>query len=170
MTAYIAGFMTHVTGRLTGKNLDQLRNPTLGVFHKNQSTYGVRQKIDASRRVLSQVGIRPFGKSVRWSSHRQRVPKSRLQLPQLRPYIVGYGWWDEEAHLCEQFVEGFYLKTDQPGLNLLSRKSGTLTTTPQIALSDDSDKYISVYLVLSLLLRVLCFPHCIAFFLLRCLC
>ena len=97
-------------------------------------------------------------------------PKNRLQLPQLRPYIVGYGWWDEEAHLCEQFVEGFYLKTDQPGLDLLSRKSGTLTTTPQTTLSDDSDKYISVYLVLSLLLRVLCFPHCIAFFFLRCLC
>jgi len=72
---YIAVFMTHVTGRLTGKNRDQLRNPTLGIFHTNQNTYGVRQKIDASRRVLSQVGIRPFGKSVRWSSHRQRVPK-----------------------------------------------------------------------------------------------
>jgi len=26
----IAGFMTHVTCRLTAKNLDQLRNPTLG--------------------------------------------------------------------------------------------------------------------------------------------
>ena len=91
-------------------------------------------------------------------------PKNRLQLPQLRPYIVGYGWWDEEAHLCEQFVEGFYLETDQPGLDLLSRKSGTLTTTPQTTLSDDSDKYISVYLVLSLLLIVLCFPHRIAFF------
>ena len=25
-----AGFMTHVTCRLTAKNLDQLRNPTLG--------------------------------------------------------------------------------------------------------------------------------------------
>ena len=30
MAAYTAGFMTHVTCRLTAKNRDQLRNPTLG--------------------------------------------------------------------------------------------------------------------------------------------
>ena len=30
MAAYTAGFMTHVTYRLTAKNRDQLRNPTLG--------------------------------------------------------------------------------------------------------------------------------------------
>jgi len=29
MAAYTAGFMTHVTCRLTAKNRDQLRNPTL---------------------------------------------------------------------------------------------------------------------------------------------
>jgi len=30
MAAYTAGFMIHVTCRLTAKNRDQLRNPTLG--------------------------------------------------------------------------------------------------------------------------------------------
>ena len=30
MAAYTAGFMTHVTCKLTAKNRDQLRNPTLG--------------------------------------------------------------------------------------------------------------------------------------------
>jgi len=30
MVVYTAGFMTHVTCRLTAKNRDQLRNPTLG--------------------------------------------------------------------------------------------------------------------------------------------
>jgi len=30
MAAYTAGFMTHVTCRLTAKNRDQLRNPMLG--------------------------------------------------------------------------------------------------------------------------------------------
>jgi len=30
MAAYTAGFMTHITCRLTAKNRDQLRNPTLG--------------------------------------------------------------------------------------------------------------------------------------------
>jgi len=30
MAAYTAGFMTYVTYRLTAKNRDQLRNPTLG--------------------------------------------------------------------------------------------------------------------------------------------
>jgi len=30
MAAYTAGFMTHVTCRLTAKNRDWLRNPTLG--------------------------------------------------------------------------------------------------------------------------------------------
>jgi len=30
MAAYRRGFMTHVTCRLTAKNRDQLRNPTLG--------------------------------------------------------------------------------------------------------------------------------------------
>ena len=30
MTAYTAGFMTRITCRLTAKNQDQLRNPTLG--------------------------------------------------------------------------------------------------------------------------------------------
>jgi len=30
MAAYTVGFMTHVTCRLTAKNQDQLKNPTLG--------------------------------------------------------------------------------------------------------------------------------------------
>jgi len=30
MAAYTVGFMIHVTCRLTAKNRDQLRNPTLG--------------------------------------------------------------------------------------------------------------------------------------------
>ena len=61
MAAYTAGFMTHVTCRLTAKNRDQLRNPTLGnrvlatflLFGKALSNFIYRQVIEQNKTIYS---------------------------------------------------------------------------------------------------------------------
>ena len=62
-----AGFMTHVTCRLTAKNRDQLRNPTLG--NRVRATFFIptkRRSRDQTRRVCSRrAGPAHYGASFR---------------------------------------------------------------------------------------------------------